>query len=124
MDSAYSPALSTPIRFRTSGVAECVHSECFLLPYDLHRLYADVPGRPRILINPQVKVAYNLPRYNWQNYILELPLFKWWRSELAGDRWELMLTAQTYGAMASTSPYQTEPWKLSKADGTDARGQP
>lgn len=80
-ESRDSPDLTMPLQFRTSAIGECNHSECFLLPYDLHRMYKDVKGRPRIWMNPLVKVAYNQNQYDWNNVVLRLPIAKWWRGE-------------------------------------------
>jgi len=33
------PDRDHPITFRDSGIDACDHSECFLVSYDLHRLY-------------------------------------------------------------------------------------
>lgn len=76
-----SPPLESPIKFRTSGIDACDHSECFLSSYDLHRLYADVEGRPKIYMNPAVKVAYEKTWFHWNNVVLRRPVVQWWRSE-------------------------------------------
>lgn len=80
--SLLSPNLTRPLSFRVSRVDGCVNSECFLLPYDLHRLYADINGRPRIWINPDVLVAYDTTVYWWYNTLLRRPILAWWLSKL------------------------------------------
>lgn len=79
--SRMSPALTSPIQFRTSDVDACDHSECFLFSYDLHRLYHEQDRRPRILINPQVRVAYEKTWYHWNNVFLRRPIIRWWLGE-------------------------------------------
>jgi hypothetical protein len=79
--SQFSPPLEIPLRFRPSKIETCDHSEAFLISYDLHRLYAEIEGRPRILINPSVQVAYEEKWFYWNNVILRRPIIKWWTSE-------------------------------------------
>jgi hypothetical protein len=79
--SQFSPPLEVPLRFRPSKIEACDHSEAFLFSYDLHRLYDEVEGRPRILINPAVQVAYEEKWFYWNNVILRRPIIKWWTSE-------------------------------------------
>lgn len=76
--SRKSPNLTDPIRFRTSGIDACDHSECFLFSYDLHRYYNNTVGRPRIVMNPRVKVAYEHNWYHWNNVFLRRPVIRWW----------------------------------------------
>lgn len=76
-----SPPVELPLQFRPSNIEACDHSEAFLLSYDLHRLYADIEGRPRILMNPAVQVAYVDKWYHWNNVILRYPIVKWWTSQ-------------------------------------------
>lgn len=78
-----SPPLTTPIKFRSTGVEACDHSECFLFSYDLHRVYNKPERRPRILINPTVKVAYLPHWFRWHNTVLRIPAVKWWNGESA-----------------------------------------
>jgi hypothetical protein len=79
--SQFSPPLEIPLRFRPSNIEACDHSEAFLISYDLHRLYAETEGGPRILINPAVQVAYEEKWFYWNNVILRRPIIKWWTSE-------------------------------------------
>jgi hypothetical protein len=79
--SQFSPPLEIPLSFRPSNIEACDHSEAFLISYDLHRLYAEVEGRPRILINPAVQVAYEDKWFHWNNVILRRPIIRWWTSE-------------------------------------------
>jgi hypothetical protein len=76
-----SPPLEIPIRFRPSAIEACDHSESFLFSYDIHRLYANTEGRPRILMNPAVQVAYTEQWYHWNTIILRHPVVQMWRSE-------------------------------------------
>lgn len=77
--SRHSPPIQLPLAFRTSHLDACDHSECFLFSYDLHRLYAaEGQRRPRILMNPRVKVAYELRWWYWHNVVLENPVVKFW----------------------------------------------
>lgn len=80
-----SPPLTSPLKFRTSEIDACDHSECFLFSYDLHRLYSSNrtggstgPRRPRIYMNPTVKVAYEWNWWKWNNVVLEIPILKLW----------------------------------------------
>ena len=98
-----SPALTSPIHFRTSGVDACDHSECFLFSYDLHRLYHEQDRRPRILINPQVRVAYEKTWYHWNNVFLRRPVIRWWLGECSRGSPKLM--GQEYGVMVSVTSY-------------------
>lgn len=72
-----SPPLTQPLKFRTSGIDSCDHSECFLFSYDLHRLFTD--RRPRILMNPRVLTTYDPKWWTWNNVVLRVPVVKWWR---------------------------------------------
>lgn len=76
-----SPPVELPLQFRPSNIEACDHSEAFLPSYDLHRLYADIEARPRILMNPAVQVAYVDKWYHWNNVILRYPIVKWWTSQ-------------------------------------------
>jgi len=76
---ATSPPLTTPLMFRSSGVDACDHSERFLFSYDIHRLHSN-PKRPaRIVMNPEVRTAYDWRWYAWENYVLRIPVVDWWR---------------------------------------------
>ena len=81
--SRMSPKLTTPLQFRTSGIEACDHSECFLFSYDLHRYYNTTSGRPRILMNPRVKVAYEKNWFHWNVVLLRRPMIQWWLRELS-----------------------------------------
>lgn len=80
-NSVSSPPLNTPLKFRSTGVEACDHSECFLFSYDLHRIHNTRERPPRILINPSVKVAYQRHWFRWQNTVLRVPMIKWWLGE-------------------------------------------
>lgn len=101
--SRMSPALTSPIHFRTSGVDACDHSECFLFSCDLHRLYHEQDRRPRILINPQVRVAYEKTWYHWNNVFLRRPIIRWWLGEYSRGFPKLM--RQEYRVMISVTSY-------------------
>lgn len=73
-----SPSLADPIKFRTSGVDACDHSESFLFSYDLHRLYHTPQRPPRIYMNPSVKVAYSPNWFKWHNTVLRIGVVRWW----------------------------------------------
>ncbi|WRT63900.1 uncharacterized protein IL334_000826 [Kwoniella shivajii] len=77
-NSVFSPSLTLPIQFRTSNISACDHSECFLIGYDLHRLYDTVDRPPRIYMNPTVMLAYEKNWYFWHNTVLRIPVIKWW----------------------------------------------
>lgn len=79
LSGTQSPALTTPIKFRTSGIEACDQSECFVFSYDIHRLYPD--RRPRIIMNPSVRVAYKKRWWLWRNVVLQMPVVKWWQCE-------------------------------------------
>lgn len=66
---ALEPPLELPLRFRSSP--RCFSSECQLMSFDIHRAVA--PLRPRIWINPRVKVAYE-----WRSYFQYVWLERWW----------------------------------------------
>ncbi|WWC85998.1 uncharacterized protein L201_000869 [Kwoniella dendrophila CBS 6074] len=74
--SVLSPPLDLPIKFRTSNISQCDHSECFLISYDLHRYHSD--RQAKIYMNPNVKVAYDQNWFKWHNDILEIPVIHWW----------------------------------------------
>ncbi|WWC66739.1 uncharacterized protein I206_100644 [Kwoniella pini CBS 10737] len=74
--SVNSPKIELPIKFRTSNIPECDHSECFLISYDLHRYHYNRPVK--IYMNPKVKVAYEQNWYKWNNFILRIPIINWW----------------------------------------------
>lgn len=63
------PPSQLPLRFRSSP--RCFSSECQLMSFDIHRAVA--PLRPRIWINPRVKVAYE-----WRTYFQYVWLERWW----------------------------------------------
>lgn len=69
------------MKFRSTGIEACDHSECFLFSYDLHRIHNTRERPPRILINPSVKVAYQRHWFRWQNTVLRVPMIKWWLGE-------------------------------------------
>ncbi|KAL7421833.1 hypothetical protein Q5752_003604 [Cryptotrichosporon argae] len=75
-----SPELSLPLEFRTSDIQACDHSECFLFSYDIHRLYPTSFRPPRIVMNPQVRVAYQKNWWTWYNVVLRSPVVNWWRT--------------------------------------------
>ncbi|BEI92256.1 uncharacterized protein CcaverHIS019_0410760 [Cutaneotrichosporon cavernicola] len=77
-NSVESPTLTLPLQFRDSGVGACDHSECFLFSYDLHRLYPSPERPPRIIMNPDVRVAYRRSWYKWHNGVLRIPVVEWW----------------------------------------------
>ncbi|WVQ62475.1 uncharacterized protein L199_000615 [Kwoniella botswanensis] len=77
-NSVFSPSLTLPIQFRTSNISACDHSECFLIGYDLHRLYDTVDRPPRIYMNPAVKLAYERNWFVWHNTVLRIPVIQWW----------------------------------------------
>ena len=68
--SQASPPLEIPLRFRPSRLEACENSEAFLISHHLHRLYAQVEGRPRILINPAVQVAYEEKKFHWNMMVI------------------------------------------------------
>lgn len=76
-----SPALTTPIHFRTSGIDACDHSECFLFSYDLHRLYPTPERPPKIIMNPDVRTAYADNWWKWHNGVTRIPVIQWWLCE-------------------------------------------
>jgi hypothetical protein len=76
--SVSSPELTLPIKFRSSGIQACDHSECFLWSYDLHRLYNDPARPPRIYMNPSVQVAYDDSWFRWHHTILRWPVIRIW----------------------------------------------
>ncbi|EGO00672.1 glycosyltransferase family 69 protein [Serpula lacrymans var. lacrymans S7.3] len=61
-----SPALTPPIRFRSSAPDECFSSESFLLPYDLRRQF----NMQRIYVNPRV-----ITGYQWRYVLPQLAPF-------------------------------------------------
>lgn len=63
------PPVTLPLRFRSSP--RCFSSECQLTSFDIHRAVA--PLRPRIWINPCVKVAYE-----YRTYFQYVFLQQWW----------------------------------------------
>jgi len=73
-----SPALTTPIKFRASNVEACDHSECFLFSYDLHRMYNTRDRPARIIMNPNVQVAYKKVWYGWYAKVSHIPVVEWW----------------------------------------------
>jgi hypothetical protein len=38
-------------------------------------------GRPRILMNPAVRLAYEKTWYHWNNTVLRRPVIRWWVSK-------------------------------------------
>ncbi len=94
-----SPPLDDPIKFRTSGIDACDHSESFLFSYDLHRLYNDPQRPPRIYMNPTVKVAYLPKWYRWQNTVLRIGVVKWYvgKSSFGSKAREVGLTLSLIG---------------------------
>ena len=93
-NSRSSPDFELPYGFRASGIDACDHSECFLFSYDLHRYYrsldeasgaAGPPKRPKIYMNPAVKVAYEKRWWVWHNVVLRMPIVKWWLGEDCPD---------------------------------------
>lgn len=99
--SRHSPPLDLPIRFRNSSIDACDHSESFLFSYDLHRLYAKVEGRPRILVNPAVQVAYEDQWFYWNNTLLRYPIIRWWRSKSDHNTHAAFADYQAYGVRES-----------------------
>ena len=79
--SDFSPPVSLPLQFRGPSSEACDHSECFLLSYDLHRLYR-LQRRPRIYMNPTVQVAYEANWYRWHTTVLRVPVVRLWLGEL------------------------------------------
>ncbi|CAD6571957.1 MAG: hypothetical protein CYPHOPRED_004671 [Cyphobasidiales sp. Tagirdzhanova-0007] len=75
--SDFSPPVSLPLQFRGPSSEACDHSECFLLSYDLHRLYR-LQRRPRIYMNPTVQVAYEANWYRWHTTVLRVPVVRLW----------------------------------------------
>jgi hypothetical protein len=115
-----SPPLTDPIQFRTSGVDACDHSECFLFSYDLHRYYraTEAERRPRILMNPAVRVAYEQRWYHWNNVILRRPFIRWWLCKLRFPSSDLDDAYQkTSGVTGSDMSYLTG--RLSISDGVE-----
>ncbi len=80
-NSRMSPTLTLPLKFRESGVEACDHSECFLFSYDLHRLYPTPERPPRIIMNPDVRLAYKTNWWKWHNGVLRIPVVEWWLCE-------------------------------------------
>lgn len=79
--SLHSPPVPTPVRFRGPLNSDpCDHSEAFFWSYDIHRRLRG-QRRPRIYMNPTVKVAYELRWYRWNTIILQMPLVRLWQSE-------------------------------------------
>nr|XP_018266885.1 uncharacterized protein I303_00865 [Kwoniella dejecticola CBS 10117]OBR89043.1 hypothetical protein I303_00865 [Kwoniella dejecticola CBS 10117] len=74
--SVSSPSIDLPIKFRTSEIAQCDHSECFLISYDLHRYHHQRPVK--IYMNPKIKVAYEQNWFKWHTVILRVPIINWW----------------------------------------------
>ncbi|KAJ7215066.1 cryptococcal mannosyltransferase 1-domain-containing protein [Mycena pura] len=68
------PATAPPLRFRDSAPGECFSSECFLLPYDLRRVF----GMENIYVNPRVITAYSWSYYVWFKYVTRHWAVKWW----------------------------------------------
>lgn len=64
-----------PLQFRTC--ASCNASESILTSVDMHRLAR--PHRPRIFVNPAVKVAYDYPSYYLYNHMLTWYVMQPWR---------------------------------------------
>ncbi|KIY68081.1 glycosyltransferase family 69 protein [Cylindrobasidium torrendii FP15055 ss-10] len=64
-----------PLEFR--GSSECVSSECFIISMDLH--FWNTPARPRIYMNPRVKVAYEKLNYVFHVKMEDLRLAHPWR---------------------------------------------
>ena len=64
-----------PLEFRTCR--SCNVSEALLTSLDMHRIAA--PRRPRIYVNPAVKVAYDYPSYYLYNYLLRWYVVQPWR---------------------------------------------
>ena len=64
-----------PLQFRTC--ASCNVSEATLTSVDMHRLTR--PHRPRIFVNPAVKVAYDYPSYYMYNHLLYWYVTQPWR---------------------------------------------
>ncbi|PBK85662.1 capsular associated protein [Armillaria gallica] len=69
----YLPPL--PLRFR--GSTECTSSECYLIAIDMH--FWNTPHRPKIYVNPQVKVAYDTLNFLFHTRLEHLMLSKPWR---------------------------------------------
>ncbi|TXT04902.1 hypothetical protein VHUM_03985 [Vanrija humicola] len=76
-----SPPLSSPLQFRVSGIDACDHSECFLFSLDLNRLYGSADRPPRILMNPDVRTAYSVKWWKWNDVVLRIPVLKFWNGE-------------------------------------------
>lgn len=81
-----SPELTLPLKFRSTGIEACDHSECFMFGYDLHRLYNTTERPPRILMNPTVEVAYASNWYTWQTSVLRIPSVRLWIGESNSKR--------------------------------------
>lgn len=81
-----SPTLGLPLNFRDSGLDACDHSECFLFSYDLHRLYPTRERPPRIIMNPDVRVAYVTRWWKWHNSVQRIPVVEWWLCELTSSQ--------------------------------------
>jgi hypothetical protein len=122
--SRLSPPLADPIQFRTSGVDACDHSECFLFSYDLHRRYRETGGRPRILMNPAVRVAYEKTWYRWNNIVLRRPIIRWWLGMILQvvTHESARLTSQLFGVMALGTSCSTGPLNISVDGGTIVPG--
>ncbi|WWD22595.1 hypothetical protein CI109_107088 [Kwoniella shandongensis] len=76
--SRQSPPIELPLKFRSSALDACDHSESFLFGYDLHRLYHSESRPPRIIMNPSVRVAYQENWFRWHNGVLRMPIIRWW----------------------------------------------
>jgi hypothetical protein len=46
--------------------------------YDIHRKAASEGRKPRIYMNPSVRVAYDEEWFVWHNYVLQVPYIKGW----------------------------------------------
>ncbi|BEI84482.1 hypothetical protein CcaverHIS002_0410860 [Cutaneotrichosporon cavernicola] len=62
-NSVESPTLTLPLQFRDSGVGA---------------LYPSPERPPRIIMNPDVRVAYRRSWYKWHNGVLRIPVVEWW----------------------------------------------
>ncbi|KAJ6454206.1 hypothetical protein C8R45DRAFT_1192217 [Mycena sanguinolenta] len=68
------PALTPPVRFRSSAPDECFSSESFLLPYDLRRQF----DLQNIYANPRVINGYVWNWYVWFKWVTRHWAVKWW----------------------------------------------
>ncbi|KAJ6454197.1 cryptococcal mannosyltransferase 1-domain-containing protein [Mycena sanguinolenta] len=68
------PALTPPVRFRSSAPDECFSSESFLLPYDLRRQF----DLQNIYANPRVINGYVWEFYVWFKWVTRHWAVKWW----------------------------------------------